>query len=216
MLDAVRPLYDFNDASLKPWTLTATYQIYDESGKPSGQGKYEYSWSAPNVYRIKWTRPGASRTEWHTAGGNAFYQATGDRLFYLEHELPSLLFSPIPDKEKVDPANVIIEKDSLQAGKIKLPCLDIRARMRPDHRTPVLPDSPNESLCFDPSVPVLRVDDTPCIAHSRLTDKENAACLSRLCQGDAHLGNGHSRWHDWYRWTGLRHPRNFNSGVDPD
>lgn len=45
------PFYDFTSSDLKPWHLKASYQLYDEKGKPSEQGTYEYWWVSPEVCR---------------------------------------------------------------------------------------------------------------------------------------------------------------------
>jgi TonB family protein len=158
MLVAAAPFYNFNEPAMKPWHLKGTYQLYDDLGNLGQQGTYEYWWVSPKVYRSSWTRTGAARTEWHTADGMTVYQATGDRLFFFEHELERLLFSPLPDATKLDVASVELEKDRLEAGKIKLPCAVVKARMRPDGKSPVVPGTPAGSYCFDPSAPVLRIE----------------------------------------------------------
>jgi hypothetical protein len=53
------PHYDFADPALKPFHIKAAYQLYDEKGKPSEQGTFEYWWASPPAYRATWTRPGA-------------------------------------------------------------------------------------------------------------------------------------------------------------
>jgi TonB family protein len=157
MLAAATPLYDYGNPALKPWRLKGSYQLYDDAGKPSEQGTYEYAWRAPKVYRSTWIRPDAGRTEWHTADGKVVYQRTGDRLFFLEHELEKLLFSPLPDPAKLDPAGVTVSIQRLNVGKIKLPCLDLKLRMRSDG-TPSVPGSPSGMFCFDPALPVVRIE----------------------------------------------------------
>lgn len=154
MLSAVLPSYDFK--SMKPWHLKGTYQLYDESGRPTKQGTYEYWHESPAVYRSSWTRADATRTEWHTADGKSVYKATGDRLFYFEHNLEKFLFSPVPDPAKLDLAAVDLKKDQFAVGKLKLPCAEIAARTRSDHTTPELPGVSGR-FCFDTSLPMLRV-----------------------------------------------------------
>src|SRR3954463_10604452 len=77
LLAAARPLYDFDDASLKPWHLKGKYQLFNENGKPGEEGTYEYWWTAPGVYRSTWSRPSGMRTEWHTADGKTMSVASG-------------------------------------------------------------------------------------------------------------------------------------------
>jgi TonB family protein len=161
MLAAALPLYDFDGATMKPWHIKGTYQLFDESGNPSQVGSYEYWWKAPRVYRSSWERTDATRTEWHAVDGKTVYRATGDRLFYFEHDLESLLFSPLPDPASLDPTGVEFGEDQLELGKIKQPCAKIIARTRPNGTigtTPILPGVPAGNYCFDPSMPVLRVE----------------------------------------------------------
>lgn len=158
MLAAALPLYDFGGLTMKPWHIRGTYQLYDESGNPAQQGSYESWRESAKVYRSSWSRTGATRTEWHTIDGKTVYRATGDRLFYFEHKLETLLFSPVPDPAELDSTGVEFKNDRLEVGKIKLPCAEIKARMRSNGTTPILPGLPTGSYCFDPSLPVLRIE----------------------------------------------------------
>ena len=158
MLAAAAPQYDFDGTSMKPWHLKGTYQLYDEAGNPTQKGTYEYWWESAKVHRSSWSRTDATRTEWHTIDEKMFYRATGDRLFYFEHELEQLLFSPVPDLARLDPAAFELKKDQLEIGKIKLPCAEIKARMRSNGTTPILPGVPAGSFCFDPLLPLIRIE----------------------------------------------------------
>lgn len=153
MLSAVLPSYDFK--GMKPWHLKGTYQLYDESGRPTKQGTYEYWHESPEVYRSSWTRADATRTEWHTADGKAVYKATGDRLFYFEHELEKFLFSPVPDPAKLNPVIVELTQDKLKVGRLQLPCANIKPHFGPQGAVRSL--LPEGNYCFDPSLPLLRV-----------------------------------------------------------
>jgi hypothetical protein len=66
---AAAPSYDFSDASLKPWHLKASYQLYDQNGKPTAQGTYEYWWASPKTYRSTWMHGGVTRSDWQAADG---------------------------------------------------------------------------------------------------------------------------------------------------
>ena len=88
------PHYDFNDPALKPWHMKATYQLYDEKGKPTEQGTYEYWWASPKVHRSTWTRADATRTDWATADGAIHRKENGGSLRYFERDL--IRFSSIP------------------------------------------------------------------------------------------------------------------------
>src|SRR5580658_9957434 len=59
-----RPFYDYGSPELKPWHMRVSYQLFDESGKASDRGNYEYWWASPHAYRSTWTRPGSTHTDW--------------------------------------------------------------------------------------------------------------------------------------------------------
>ena len=109
ILTMAAPYYDFADPALKPFHIKATYQLYDEHGKPSEQGTYEYWWASPTVNRSTWTRPGVSHTVWHTADGKQAVQAIGEPLKFFEYKLQAALLSPLPDLGDLDPAKVRLE-----------------------------------------------------------------------------------------------------------
>ncbi len=104
------------------------------------------------------------------------YKATGDRLFYFEHKLEELLFSPVPDPARLDSAEVELKKDHLDMCKIKLPCAEVKARMRSDGTTPILPGAPTGNHRFDPSLPVLRIEhlfNSVYVEFNKLTKMQN-------------------------------------------
>jgi len=154
---AAAPFYDFTDATLKPWHLKATYQLYDEKGNPAEQGTYEYWWVSPHVYRNTWTRPNATHTDWHTAEGTHAYLATGERLKYLEYKLQSALLSPLPDAEDLDPAKTRLDREMVSAGGSKMPCIMVIPLMPQHGQTQAVPLGLFPTYCFDSRLPVLRV-----------------------------------------------------------
>jgi len=53
---AAAPLYDFSSASLKPWHLKVSYQLYERYSRHSVQGSYERWWASPQNWRETWKR----------------------------------------------------------------------------------------------------------------------------------------------------------------
>jgi TonB family protein len=155
VIAAAAPFYDFSAATLKPWHLKATYQLYDDKGDPSEQGTYEYWWVFPTVYRSSWTRPGATYTEWHAADGKHAHLATGEPFNFFEFKLQGALLSPIPGAEDLDPKRSSLDRETVKLGDIKLPCVMVipktvqRGQMDPLGLFP--------TYCFDPQNPDLRV-----------------------------------------------------------
>jgi TonB family protein len=151
------PLYDFNDSSMKPWHLKASYQLYDEKGNPSEQGTYEYWWASSKVYRSTWSRHGATHTDWHTADGKHAYLGTGDRLQFFEYKLQSALTSPLPDSFDFDPHFARLEREEVGAGNgIKLPCIMVVPLMPQHGQVQKVPLGLFPTYCFDTKLPILR------------------------------------------------------------
>jgi TonB family protein len=153
VLAAAAPFYNFDDPALKPWHLKATYQLYDESGKPTEQGTYEYWWASPQVHRSTWTRASATHTNWHLADGRQASLGTGQRLTYFEGELRNDLFEPVPSPAAIDPANLRLIKRELKIETQNLPCISLvpdKGREQGDLRS-------NPTYSFDASLPVLRL-----------------------------------------------------------
>jgi TonB family protein len=157
ILAMAAPYYNFNDPALKPWHLKATYQLYDDQGKPAEQGTFEYWWASPKVRRSSWTRPSMKHTDWYTADGRHAYEASGDGLSYYENKLESELFSPLPESRDLDPAAVKLVSDELHVNDVKLSCtmaVPIKLTIWKGE-TASLGIFP--TYCFGPSLPVLRL-----------------------------------------------------------
>ncbi len=160
ILAEAAPYYDFSDPSLKPWHMKATYQLYDDKGKPSEQGTFEYWWASPKVHRSTWTRPGASRTDWYTADGKHAYRASGSELTYFEYMLESTLVSPLPsDIDKLDLTKVKLSEQGLTSGSVSLNCIQFtKPEVKPVRASELLIGE-NTFACFGSDAPVLRLYD---------------------------------------------------------
>jgi len=154
---AAAPFYDFTDAALKPWHLKATYQLYDEIGKPTEQGTYEYWWASPQVYRSTWTRPGATHTDWHTADGKHAYKATGEPLRFFEYKLQGELLSPLPNSDGLDPTRFRLDKQMMSMSGAKFPCLMVIPLMPQHGQIQTVPLGLFPTYCFEPQSPMLRL-----------------------------------------------------------
>jgi TonB family protein len=58
-----------NSPDMKPWHLKATYQTFDDQGKPKDQGTFEEWWAGPEKYKSTYTGPNFNQTEYTTAKG---------------------------------------------------------------------------------------------------------------------------------------------------
>ena len=152
---AAAPFYDFTSPELKPWHLKATYQLYDEKGKPGEQGTYEYWWASPQVYRSTWTRSGATHTDWHTAGSFAHLD-TGERLGYFEKGLNSYFLSPLPAMTDLNPTKTFLDLETKSLGNVKVPCIMVIPLKFADSKAIKSPFGSSPTYCFDSQMPILR------------------------------------------------------------
>jgi hypothetical protein len=155
---AAAPFYDFADATLRPWHLKATYELYDEKTEASEQGTFEYWWVSPQVYRTTWTRPGATHTDWHTADGKHEYRATGEPLKFFEHKLQGELLSPLPDPGALDPSKFRLDKQMVPlSSSSKFPCIMVIPLMPQHGQIQTVPLGLFPTYCFDSQSPLLRL-----------------------------------------------------------
>jgi TonB family protein len=157
LLAAAAPFYDFSDAGLKPWHFKASYQLYDEQGNPSEPGTYEYWWASPQVHRSTWTRGNSTHTDWHTADGKHAYQATGERLNFFEYKLQTAFLSPLPKADDLDSTKVRLDRQNVQVGSAKLPCIMVVPLMPQHGQVQTVPLGLFPTYCFDTKTPVLRI-----------------------------------------------------------
>jgi TonB family protein len=103
-------------STLKPGHLKATYQLYDDAGKPTEQGTYEYWWTSKQVYRSSWTRGSVNYSVWHTADGKVAYQGSSKELNYFEYRLETAFRSPLTSAGEVDPAKFRLDPNGFTAS----------------------------------------------------------------------------------------------------
>jgi TonB family protein len=155
VLSLAAPFYNFSDPSLMPWHLKATYQLYDEAGMPASQGTYEYWWASPTVYRSTWVRGDSVHTDWHTSDGKHFYLSTGQGLEFFEFRLQSEILTPLPEPAEYDPAATYFDREVVNLGSAKVPCIMIVPKMPQNGQVLNIPLGMFPTYCFDPKLPVL-------------------------------------------------------------
>lgn len=156
ILDAAAPFYDFLDPSLKPWHMKATYQFFNDSGKPSVQGTYEEWWASPKVHYRSWTRSGSTQTEWSTLDGSIYRKDGGLHLRYFERNIDQKIFSPLPGRGLVDSGRMKLDLRMIPAGTEKLSCVGTTLQWIVDGKLLAPGSAVPSYYCFGPSVPVLR------------------------------------------------------------
>jgi len=155
IFEAAAPLYDFNSPELKPWHLKATYQLYDEKGKPLEQGTYEYWWASPKVYRSTWTRAGVSVSDWHTAEGTNMRKANGNPLRYFERALNTILLSPLPSYTALDFNKMKLDLKMVPSGSGQLARVIVLRQWEQNGRLLTQSSDTADRYFFDPSTMAL-------------------------------------------------------------
>ena len=157
LIAEARPLYDFADATLKPWHLKASYQLYDDKGNPGEQGTFEYWWASPDVDRTLWTRGSSMHSDWSLGGDKYASLSTGEPLKYFENKLRSALLDPLPSEKSMDSARSRIERKDVSMGSAKLPCIMVGPIIGHAGQGVEEPIGLFPTYCFDPHSPVLLV-----------------------------------------------------------
>jgi TonB family protein len=155
ILAAAAPFYDFSDPTLKPFHIKATYQLYDEKGKPEEQGTWDYWHISAKEYRSSWVRADATRTDWHTADGSVHRKESGKPLRYFERNLVSSIFYPLPSKAMLDSGRFKLEAQSVTAGAQTLPCAVTNEQSIGNGRPQAPAFAVVTRYCFDPSTHAL-------------------------------------------------------------
>lgn len=149
LLAAAAPFYDFSDSALKPFHLKANYQLYDNKGKPSEQGTFEYWQLSRNVYRRTWKGAGWSYTDWHLVDGELAYEESGRPLNLFEYRLHALLLRPFPASKDINPEHfrVVDETTSDQSG----PCVTVVPITGGATKPEQVQEGPFPTYCFNQS-----------------------------------------------------------------
>jgi TonB family protein len=151
ILAAAAPFYDSSDPALKPFHIKATYQLYDENGKPEEKGTWEYWHISSKEYRSSWARADAARTEWRTADGALYRKESGKTLKYFERNIANSVLSPLPTKEMLDSGRYSLEVQSVPAGRDTLPCVLATLQWFVNGQPSAPSSSVGERYCFDPA-----------------------------------------------------------------
>ncbi|HTB98860.1 MAG TPA: energy transducer TonB [Terracidiphilus sp.] len=157
ILEAAGPFYDFGDATLKPWHLKATYQLYDEKGQPAGQGTYEFWWASPGNSHRTWTRSGATRSEWLKPDGSFYRKDGGLQARYFERLIGELWVNPFPDRGLLDSNRTKLDLKMVPAGSKQLACVGATHQVQIGGKLVTPTFSMPDYYCFGPDHPVLRL-----------------------------------------------------------
>jgi TonB family protein len=136
---------------MKPWHLKATYQTFDDQGKPINQGTFEEWWAGPKKDRRVYTSAAFTQTEYRTAAGN-FRVGSQDGPPLSEYLVRARLIDPMPAEKDMEGTQLQRREDPFP--KTKLNCVELaRPMKRAEHGSPV---GLFPLYCFDTDKPILR------------------------------------------------------------
>ncbi len=135
---------------MKPWYVKATYQTYDEQGKPKDQGTFEEWWAAPDKDRRVYTSATFNQTE-YTTGAGKFRIGDQHEPPLAEFVVRDRLVDPMPTAE--DLRNAPPRNRESPFSKWKVTCVELA---RPMKRASMSPVGLFPTYCFDPEKPMLR------------------------------------------------------------
>jgi len=109
-----------DDATLRPWHLRVSFQLFDDKGKPTEQGTLEEWWAGHDKDKRIFTSPSYTATEIQTKDG--LYRSTGvgavpEMLEILRRQV----VHPMPGKD--DEVDVKPELREQNFGKVRLDCI---------------------------------------------------------------------------------------------
>lgn len=146
-LDVGRKVNGLVVPGAKPWHLKATYQLYDEKGKPAETGTYEEWWFGPRQYRVAYHSPSFNQEEYGTEKG---VFRTGDQGWvpWPASEIRDEIESPIEPDDYLP--NPIPQNMDRKLGSKVLPCIGFAGKHQKH------PEDGSKSYCFNVTQPALR------------------------------------------------------------
>jgi TonB family protein len=133
---------------IKPWHLRASYQTFDNDGKPKDQGIFEAWWAAPEQYKFRFASSGFTQTEYRVKM-NTYLVGEQKWPSFPESILPQELFGPLNLFRGVDSPK--FSSTEVKSGDVKLDCL----RLVP--KNPLPPTVQLPAYCFGRDIPAIRI-----------------------------------------------------------
>lgn len=159
ILEAAAPLYDYNSADMKPFHLSAKYQMYDVHGNPGETGTFDYWYVSGAVHRSTWVRPGVEYTVWQTANGKSSHAVRAGNLQFFETKLEKAWVAPLPNLKDMGASKAEPERQELELkGGAKLECVELVPEMPQRARDRFVGIGWFPTYCFDEHLPALRVE----------------------------------------------------------
>ncbi|HEY0287362.1 MAG TPA: energy transducer TonB [Pseudomonas sp.] len=143
---------DIDVEGLKPWELKATFQLYDEKGKPTETASLDEIWVSPKQQKRTWTSPSFNQVEIVNEQG-IFRSGNSDEAPLALDQARRSMVHPMPAEGDVRETQPIMQKkrfDTLELNCIMPTPLPTKGYWQP--RLGSLP-----TYCFDLNNPIFRI-----------------------------------------------------------
>jgi TonB family protein len=131
-----------DDASMEPWYLKLSFQLFDEKGAPTEKGVIEEWWKSPSQHKTVYTSPSYTSMEIQTADGTYRSKGTSSPPYLLNLALQQVIH-PIPQE---DIADAKPDQHQQAFGKVALDCITLS---QPIKNIPYPPLGLFPTYCFD-------------------------------------------------------------------
>lgn len=135
---------------VQPWHLKASFQLFDEQGKVTGEGTYEELWVSPSKHKRIFTSGAFTQTEFVTDKG-IMRSGAHDQAPELLTQIRGQFINPIPlDDDQIEHSTFDLQRPSAGAAAIR--CMGVTASGVPPKPQPL-----GSVFCLDPNLPAVRI-----------------------------------------------------------
>ncbi|MGH9596124.1 MAG: hypothetical protein ACRD3K_04945, partial [Edaphobacter sp.] len=113
-------LNSIDDATMKPWHLKLSFQLFDAKGKPTETGTIEEWWAGRTMHKTVYTSPSYTGTEIKTKDGLYRSKGVAPVPDLLEVVLQQVV-NPMPSEEDIADSKPDLRKED--AGKARMDCI---------------------------------------------------------------------------------------------
>lgn len=140
-----------DDASLKPWHLKLSFQLFDPKGHPTEQGTIEEWWKSPMLHKTVYTSPSYTSMEIQTKDGLYRSKGASSAPYLLDLVLQQTIH-PMPEEKDITNAKPDMRKETI--SKLPMDCIMLSQEIK---RVPYSPLGLFPTYCFDHDADRLRI-----------------------------------------------------------
>jgi TonB family protein len=175
ILQLARTQNDIDVDGIMPWHLKATFQLFDEKGKPKETATLDEIWAGPKRQKRIWLSPSFRQIEIVNQDGT-FRSMNTDEVPLLLQQARQTIVHPMPSEDDVAHTQLIVQKQRF--GKVNMNCIMLA---QPIRGLTVPPLGLFSTYCFDMDKPIYRIGfeygDTTYVANSIGTFQDRSVAV---------------------------------------